>query len=206
MKAWRRLLFLLAVAASVLLLPGRALACACCSNAGDYRTGSGKPSAYELGLMKEMRFGGTAYLYQTEAGEEESGKGLAHIATTYTLGGSLVGSAWRLTFRDANKTGTLNLPLPLRMSKLAADIRDGQTSAGGGPLLYKEWRFEGLVKGTGIFQPGIVAATRYVLVLQGRGNACDNAEDFTHWRLQVTGRKAGYAFYGELANPKARGQ
>jgi hypothetical protein len=38
-------------------------------------------------------------------------------------------------------------------------------------------------------------------VLQGRGNSCDTAEDFTHWRLKITGNKADYAFYGELSTP-----
>ena len=48
---------------------------------------------------------------------------------------------------------------------------------------------------------GTAAPPRYSLVLQGRGNGCQSAEDFTHWRLKVTGRKADYAFYGELADP-----
>ena len=200
--ARRRSLFWSAALVCLLLLPGRAWACACCSNKGDYRVGFARPSAAEMGLMREMRFGGTAHLYQTEAGADESARGLAHGADSYAVGGSLVGNAWRLTFRDGNKTGTLNLSLPAKMSSYSADIRDGQTGGGGGPLLYKEWRFEGLVGGTGLFQPGVVGPTRYVLVLQGRGNACDNAEDFKHWRLKVTGRKADYAFYGDLAAPK----
>jgi hypothetical protein len=201
MKVRRVSLFSLALAACLLLLPGRALACACCSNTGDYHIGFRKPHEHELTLMKEMRFGGTAYLYLTEADMEESAKGLAHQTAHYTLNGSLVGNAWKLSFREGDKSGTLNLPLPAKMLSYVADIRDGQTSAGGGPLLYKEWRFEGTVSGTGFFQAGVVAPTKYFLVLQGRGNGCDNAEDFTHWRLKITGKKADYAFYGELGEP-----
>ena len=156
--------------------------------------------------MKEMRFGGTAQLYLTEADMEEAIKGLAHRAERYAVSGSLVGGAWKLTFRDGDKSGTLSLPLPAKMSSYAADIHDGRTSGGGGPLLYKEWRFEGPVSGTGLFRDGLVAPARYVLVLQGRGNGCDNSEDFTHWRLKVTGRKADYAFYGEMATPNGRNQ
>lgn len=81
----------------------------------------------------------------------------------------------------------------------SADIHDGKLSAGGGPLLYKEWRLEGEIKGNGIFKNGTAAPATYVLVLQGRGNGCDNAEDFAHWRLQVRGEQADYAFYGKLA-------
>lgn len=202
MKAWGRPLFLLAVLASLLLLPSQARACACCSNPGDYHIGFGRPSADELSLMRQVRFGGTAQLYLTEVDLEESAKGLAHRAESYSLDGSLVGNAWKLTFRDGNNSGTLSLPLPAKMLSYTADIRDGQTSAGGGPLLYKEWRFEGQVSGTGFFRAGITAPTKYFLVLQGRGNGCQSAEDFSHWRLKITGKKADYAFYGELATPR----
>jgi hypothetical protein len=203
MKARRRLLFSLAVLAGLLLLPGRAWACACCSNTGDYYTGFGRPSEHELGLLREMRFDGTAYLYLTEADMEESARGLASPSENYSLKGSLAGRAWKLSFRQGGKSGTLDLPLPAQMSSYVVDIRDGQTSGGGGPLLYKEWRFEGRVSGTGLFKAGLAAPAKYFLVLQGRGNGCASAEDFTHWRLKITGRKADYAFYGELATPAA---
>jgi hypothetical protein len=149
--------------------------------------------------MKRMRFDTTASLFLTEA--EESGKGLAHLAERYSLSGSLVGNVWKLTFRNGDESGTLNLPLPAKMLRYAADIHDGQTIGGDSrkPLLYKEWRFEGEVNGTGFFKAGTVARTKYFLVLQGRGNSCDNAEDFTHWRLNIAGNKADYAFYGELS-------
>ena len=206
MTVWGRTLIALALLAGLLSLPGRVRACACCSNTGDYRIGFGKPSAHELSLMEEMRFGGKASLFLTEAGLEENSKGLARPAVSYSLNGSLVGNAWRLAFRDGNQSGTLNLPLPAKMLSYTADIHDGRTSGGGGPLLYKEWRFEGHVNGTGFFRAGVTAPARYSLVLQGRGNGCDSAEDFTHWRLKITGRKADYAFYGELAEPLAGGQ
>jgi len=206
LKTRRPILISWAVLACILLLPGRALACACCSNTGDYRVSLARPSEYERELMGEMRFGGTAHLYLTEAGPEEVVKGLAGAAENYSLSGSLVGGVWRLTFRDGNKTGTLNLPLPAKMLSYKADIRDGQTSPGGGPLLYKEWRFEGQASGTGIFRESLTAPAKYFLVLQGRGNGCDNAEDFKHWRLEVTGSKAAYTFYGNLAGPGKRDQ
>ena len=203
MRAVRRTLSPLVLLACLLLSPGGAWACACCSNAGEHHVGSARPSEYELSIMRQIRFGGTAQLFLTEADMEESAKGLAHQAESYSLAGSLAGRVWRLTFRDGDKSGTLDLPLPARVSSFTADIRDGRTSAGGGPLLYKEWRFEGQVAaGTGIFRAGIARPTRYSLVLQGRGNSCQSAEDFTHWRLEVTGRKADYAFYGELSIPR----
>jgi hypothetical protein len=202
MRGLRRVLFSLAAAAVLLSLPASARACACCSNEGDYYVSTGRPSEYEMSVVRQIRFGRTAQLYTTEADPEETAKGLARVAEKYALGGSLAGGAWKLTFRDGNQTGTLSLPLPLRWTSYTADIHDGQTSPGGGPLLYKEWRFEGAVSGTGFFKAGIVGPTKYLLVLQGRGNACQSAEDFKHWRLRVTGRRAEYAFYGELADPQ----
>jgi hypothetical protein len=197
-----RSLFWLTALAAAFLLPASAWACACCSNEGDYYVSSGRPSEYELSIVRQIRFGRTARLYTTEADLEETAKGLASPAESYALGGSLLGGAWKLTFRDGSKTGTLSLPLPARMTGYTADIHDGRTSPGGGPLLYKEWRFEGQVSGTGIFRAGMVGPTKYLLVLQGRGNGCQDAGDFKHWRLQISGRKAAYAFYGELAEPQ----
>ena len=202
MRGRRLALCPLALLAVSLLLPARAWACACCSNEGDYYVSSTKPSEYEMSIVRQIRFGQEAKLYTTEGDPEDTAKGVAHIAEKYALGGSLVGGVWRLTFRDGSKTGTLSLPLPPRMTSYTADIHDGQTSPGGGPLLYKEWRFEGQVSGTGFFRAGTVAPTKYLLVLQGRGNGCQDAGDFKHWRLQITGRKARYAFYGELGDPQ----
>jgi hypothetical protein len=152
--------------------------------------------------MKRMRFGTTAYLFTGEAEPADAAKGLDHPADTYSLSGSLVGNVWKLTFRNGDESGTLNLPLPAKMLRYAADIHDGWTKPGyPEPVLYKEWRFEGEVNGTGFFKAGITARTKYFLVLQGRGNSCDAAENFTHWQLKITGNKADYSFYGELGAP-----
>jgi hypothetical protein len=161
-----------------------------------------KPDAYKLSLMERMRFGTTAYLFTGEAEPEDAAKGLAHPADSYSLSGSLVGNMWKLTFRNGDESGILNLPLPAKMLRYAADIHDRQAKEEyPEPMLYKEWRFEGEVNGTGFFSVGIVGRTKYFLVLQGRGNSCDGAEDFTHWHLKITGKKADYAFYGELGAP-----
>jgi len=105
-----------------------------------------------------------------------------------------------MTFRaEDGKTGTLTLRVPQVITVFAADIHDGKKSGGKGPLLYKEWRCEGTSEGDGIFQEGFAAAAKFTLVFQGRGNRCDNVEDFAHWRLSISGDKARYAFFGKLA-------
>jgi len=188
--------------ATLLLLPSRVWACACCAHPGEYRIEFVKPDEFKLGEMKRMLVGTKADLWTGEAEAEDAAKGLTHPADSYSLSGSLVGNVWKLTFRNGDDSGTLNLPLPAKMVRFAADIH-GELAKPGypEPLLYKEWRFEGEVHGTGVFKDGITAGTKYVLVFQGRGNSCDGAEDFKHWQLKITGKKADYSFYGELGAP-----
>jgi len=161
-----------------------------------------KPDEFKLSVIKRIRFGTKAELWTGEADAEVAAQGLTHPADSYSLTGSLVGNVWKLTFRNGDESGTLDLPLPAKMLRFAADIH-GELAKPGypEPLLYKEWRFEGEVKGTGVFKAGISARTKYVLVFQGRGNSCDVAENFAHWQLKITGKKADYSFYGELGTP-----
>ena len=193
------------------LMPSDALACACCSEPGTYRISAPKPDSYKLDLLGQMKFAAKTELYQT-AGEDNI-KGLDKLFQNpssqssdaeplFNLSGMFASKAWKLNVKSANgQSGTLTLLLPPTMVSFAADIHDGREGGAGGPLLYKEWRFKGNVgSATGVFQAGIVNPTTYFLVFQGRGNNCDNAEDFTHWRLEVNGKKADYAFYGEMAS------
>lgn len=192
-----RPLLLIAFALSVSLFPSAALACACCAETGAYSITTKKPTALELDELKRINFG-AANLYSTPAYPDDV-KGIARLGENFALDGLLETSVWKFDFKDAaGKLGTLSLTKPLSMVAFMADIYD--TPAGGNePNLYKEWRFKSRVQsGTGIFQTGIAPATEYFLVLQGRGNACTQAEDFTHWRLEITGKRASYAFFGAL--------
>lgn len=202
-----RSFFIFAAMGTFLLLPCRVWACACCAHPGEYQIESVKPDQFQLGVIKRILFGTKADLWTGEADAEVAAKGLAHAADSYSLSGSLAGNVWKLTFRNGDDSGTLNLLLPAKMLRFAADIY-GELAKPGypEPLLYKEWRFEGDVNGTGVFKSGITAGTKYLLVFQGRGNSCDVAENFTHWQLKITGKKADYSFYGELGAPVAEKQ
>lgn len=178
-----------------------ALACACCAEPGTYRIGTSKPDEYKLGLLGEMKFDKTAVLYTDAAGFEDL-KGLTFAtdredADQFDLVASFIKKTWKFTLKDkAGKTGILTLPIPTQMVSFSVDIHDNEE---GDPSLYKEFRFKGAVSaGTGIFKSGIIKPTTYFLVFQGRGNNCDNASDFTHWRLEITSSKADYAFYGKM--------
>jgi len=196
-----------------LVFPVSSLACACCAEPGEYIISTSKPREYEIELLQKMKFDKAAFLYMNAAGFDGI-KGLDNIAKSYespswtespeffSLTNTFSAKIWKFDFATKDgKKGALTLPLPLQMLNFKADIHDGKQIGGNGPLLYKEWRFKGVVQtGSGFFQPGIIKPTNYFLVLQGRGNNCDNAEDFTHWRLEITGKKANYSFFGELSS------
>ncbi len=185
-----------------LSFPLKTFACACCAEPGAYSISVKKPEKFELDELRKIRFG-TVNLFMTAVGERNI-KGISPLGENYSLNSLFQSNAWKLNLKDdKGKAGTLVLPMPTSAVAFAADIHDGKQAGAGGPLLYKEWRFKYRVQsGTGIFQKGIASATKYFLVLQGRGNVCTQAEDFMHWRLEITGKKANYAFYGELSSGK----
>lgn len=199
MTLYRRCRFpLLFAAALSVLSPQPALGCACCADEGEYRFVADAPiSESERAQLAEMKFAETARLYLTDAGEDAL-KGIGNVTEENTVSVTIEPRQWRLTFRSVDGgTGTLTLAAPTRMTTFAADLHDRE-DAPQGPVLYKEWRCQGTAKGDGIFQKGFTAPARYTLVFQGRGNRCDNAGDFKHWRLEISGSKASYAFFGKL--------
>jgi len=190
--------FALLIVALLLSTPINALACACCSEPGFYFSGPTDFSEHEFGEFERMRFSRTASLFLTPAGIDEDSHGIDQPKQNYVLTASVKERILKLSFRNGEHSGMLALVLPEKMWNHSADIHDRRIGPGGGPLLYKEWRFEGEVKGTGIFKAGTSSPSKYTLVLQGRGNGCDNAEDFSNWRVEVKGEKARYAFHGKL--------
>ena len=196
----RRAVVAALVAAPLLCLPlSTALACACCSEEGQYSRGEGAPSEYQIAQMSGMQFAPSAETY-FGTGDRENIKGVADVADQYEISAAFEANEWKLSFRDEKaNTGTLTLPLKgAKMSDYRADIHDGRKSAGGGPLLHKEWLFRGNAQGTGVFKAGFAAPAKFTLIFQGRGNNCDNGDDFSHWRLEILGSKAAYAFVGEM--------
>ena len=194
---------LLALIVSVLVCisTSRVIACACCSDPGMRAEGVVKVAAYHRDQLRGMEFAPEAELFMTDAGEDDV-KGISAIADTYRLTVKQDEKQWRLTFRtEDGKTGTLTLPIPAKLGTFQVDPRDNQKSAGGGPLLYKEWRWEGVPTAEGIFQK---KAQRYSLVFQGRGNRCDNGYDFSHWRLEVTGKNIAYTLMGTFVQDEAK--
>ena len=84
-------------------------------------------------------------------------------------------------------------------TSFGADLHDAPEGSAS-PILYKEWRFTGRASGGGFFKKGIAPGTKFYLILQGRGNYCLSSSDFRNWRLDITGPRASYAFYGSLGD------
>ena len=187
----------------VLFFPTGVFACACCADAGFYSISAKKPGNVELEELRKIRFAAVADVF-ANAGFPDNVKGINPIGESYSLSGSMQNKIWKFDFKDgAGKTGTLNLLKPLSMVDFAVDTRDGKDGGANSPLLYKEWRFKYRVQSaSGIFQKGFAPGSEFFLVLQGRGNACTQAGDFTDWRLEITGKKAAYAFFGKLDSGK----
>lgn len=199
-KIWLTLFF--AVLMTLSFNVSQALACACCAERGQYRISFAAPDTAALDLLKAIKFGTDAELYYG-GGEIEEVLGLGSKSDKYKFAGAFAAKQWKFNFTDdKGKAGSLVLPMPSKMLMYSADIHDTE----GEVSLYKEMRFEGKASGTGFLKAGLTAPAKYFLVLQGRGNNCTNAEDFSHWRVEVTGAKADYAFFGETARAAAKAE
>jgi hypothetical protein len=175
--------------------PGKPYYCACCAEEGDYYTYSVKVDKEKLNLFAEMKMNKGTDIYMTEA-EENWFKGMKGIEKGY--------NDWASTDTvEGNKyfsvnTGTLNLLMPLKVESFGADIHDTDRSSM--IVLYKEYRFKGAVQsGTGFFSAGLTKPASYTLILQGRGNYCENATDYKNWRLQVKGAAADFVLMGTFS-------
>lgn len=192
------LLFLFAVIANLSIFSSAALACACCADAGFYSISSRKPADYQIKELQKLKFE-TAELY-ADAGYPDTVKGISPLGENFSVNGLLNGKAWTFNFKDNNqKTGKLDLMKPLSMVEYMVDLPTSEKTEGE-VKLYKEWRFKYRVQNaTGIFKNGFAPSSEYFLVLQGYGNVCTSAEDFTKWRLEISGRKVEFSFFGNLS-------
>lgn len=185
----------LLLAVVFLLSPSAILAnyCACCAERGEYSIKTRKLEKFETDELKRLEIADTTLF--TDGGFPENIKGISPLTEIFSSSLLMQNTLWKFTFKnDKNNSGVLNLS----KAPTIVDFRT-DTYNEGEPILYKELRFKYRLSGaTGIFQKGFAPATEYFLVLQGKGNHCLAAEQFTHWRLEITGKKADYAFFGKL--------
>lgn len=211
-RRFRPISFLFAV--MFVVMPMEAVACACCAEPGEYLLSTAKPSTYSLEVLSDLEFTKSASLFTTEAGFEMI-NGLDPIRQEYEsewtadssfdIAAAFTGKVWTFDFKTPKgRAAKFVLPMPTQMVTYKVDIHDEENRPNG-PVLYKEFRFKGrLFSAGGFARPGFVRGTSFFLVFQGRGNGCDNASDFTHWRLEINGPRADYAFFGKLNTDAAK--
>ena len=176
-------------------------ACACCTHTGQRYEAVEALETGRLDEIGQLRFAAVAELFTGEA-DPDTIEGIAAASSRYDLQVAQGRDRWVFAFRDTGgRTGTLTLILPESIAVFAVDPRRDNREGGTGPALYREWKLTAPAMGTGIFAPGMGRGQRLTLVLQGHGNNCFSASDFTHWTLVVSGPLATYHLFGELKQP-----
>ncbi|HXF40677.1 MAG TPA: hypothetical protein VN687_13250 [Blastocatellia bacterium] len=178
----------------LVIWPSRAYTCACCANGGEWEERKGAMNMWEVDVLNGLRLNGIA----AKAGIEEPDELRITLLRTQ--------NRWTISVRNTKGAkGALVFRLGKSMTRFIADLPEGiiiNSHMGGS--LYKEWRFEGSVWGSGILSTGNAPGTRFRLILQGRGNLCPSAEDFKAWILQVSRRDVLYTITGRFEQPDAR--
>jgi len=178
-----------------------ALACACCTHEGQRHVATVALDSGKRQEIESLRFAGKATLFTAE-GEAADIKGITTPSESYELTAKWLDDRLVLSFRDkTGRTGILSMALPKTLSVFEVDPRD-RPDRGQGPTLYKEWKLSAPAAGSGIFQPGIAPRQLLTLILQGGGNSCTSAIDFSHWTLVMQGPKANYTLFGDLVTTK----
>jgi hypothetical protein len=172
-------------------------ACACCTSPGERTDLAVKLESGHADELSRLRFDPRAQLFLGDA-DPESIIGITTPAEKYELQASWKGDRFVFALRDEkDRSGTLVLLRPKTISSFGVDPRN-QPDRPNGPVLYKEWRLTSKAAGTGVFATGLGATQTLTLVLQGGGNNCTSANDFTHWMLVMWGPKAKYHFFGDF--------
>jgi len=175
------------------------LACACCAERGHYSISVSKPDSFVLEVINQLKFS-SANLY-ADAGYPDNITGISPLHEDYSsIKTDFAEGAWNFTFRrGGSEVGSIRLAKPLAMVSYMVDLEASDEEK---PMvsLYKEWRFKyKVIEASGIFKDGIDKNTKYFLVLRGNGNLCADPSNFNKYRLEISGRKANYSFFGSLS-------
>ena len=186
-------------ALALLAYAPRANACACCADPGERIESTRKLDAYERGELEKLLFAKRARLYMNAAGTAGV-RGISDPADAYALTQTRTGDRWTFTLKDPKgKTGTVAFTLPSTIESFFVDTREQKT---GDPLLYKEWRLSAPLATTGVFASASASGAPTIrVVLQGRGNVCTSADQFTSYTLIVSGPSATFTLFGALTAP-----
>lgn len=188
-----------ALAAIVGLLPTAADACACCSSPGQRLVETGKPDAYVLADFATVEIAPEATFATTEAFPEDI-KGVSKPSPDpMRAAGSISAGKLELDLvAGGTSRGRVSFTGNGALERFEVDRRiDRGTSPGGGPMIYKEWKFPGAVALEGFLSAGGGVAWGQ-LILHGQGNGCTSAADFSRWTLEVRGGTVHFTLLGAI--------
>ena len=182
-------------------VPDVAFACACCTSPGQRNVQVTALDSSKRDALTSLRFADSAELFLGEA-DAELVEGIATPSQRYKITTEWLGGTLIFALEDATgHKGTLAVTLPGKVSIFEVDPRD-DAGGGTGPALYKEWKLTGKAAGSGVFRPGTGPNQWLTLIVQGHGNSCTDASDFSHWTLVMEGPKANYSLFGDLVRPQ----
>ena len=180
-----------ALAALALLLPGQALACACCAEPGERSTITHAiQHAGDVGAA--MARAGQAHLFTTACGYE-CVEGIVDPDDLYDLKVDNAAGDVVISLTGASGTGELHLALPATFTQFKVDLEPEIAPM---TALYVERRFTVGVTGHGAFKTDWPLVGE--LVLSGFGNHCQDALESTHWTLGVDQVGARYRLFGRF--------
>jgi hypothetical protein len=177
----------------------RAFACACCSEPGMRIESEEDMNQDEKSELARLRFDDTSQLFTSPAFPDDV-EGIVNPSDQpFRLRVVTESEQWRFELSDSEGGhGAIAFALPRRLVRFEVDPRDENgTSVEGGPRLYKEWRLESTAELSGMVAQGNNKAPS-MLILQGHGNACTSAEDFTYWTLLIDGPGVKFTLLGKL--------
>lgn len=181
--------------AALLMLPGGALACACCAERGERFAYEVQMGRYEQGELARLSAEGSARLFVTDCGFD-CVRGISAPQDEYDVALTVNEAGLRFGFADqgGRARGALQMNWPERYVFSGVDTEPMAQSPDA--RLYSELRLAGEVTGSGDFAGG--APLEATLIFAGRGNMCFQAAGLTHWVLDVSGEGAGYRLFGAL--------
>jgi hypothetical protein len=176
-----------------------ALACACCSEAGQRLEKTAPMTSGQRDELTHLRFAKSTLIYADAAFPENVRGVIKPSAEDFRLRVEFLPERiiFMLTAID-HAVGKVAFTVPRQLERLEADPRVRFVKSNGGSVaLYKEWRLNGDVELGGFFA-GADQHARARLILHGLGNSCTSAEDFSHWTLVVTGPGTKFTLLGAL--------
>jgi len=180
------------------LLPNLALSCACCADHGEWFSQTNTFEDWQLKSLNQLKFANRAELFLAEHVPEIKGISIS-LRNLYSFELKMIRNHrdWIMHLKAIGGTGVLRFRIPEKNELFRVDLKDNPAQ-GHGPKLYKETRFNGNIRGEGIFKMSPHSDARYKLILQAKGGLCNVNEEYKSWILVVDGTHSAFTLHGNF--------